>query len=90
MAQSRLQTEQRRAFPVTADIDIGLERILDRAIPEPPSDLTFSQEAIARLPEMAGGLTLAVGRTFKIIDPKNKHPASEEWERAFQILDLLL
>jgi len=70
------------------DIDIGLERILDRAIPEPPSDLPFSQEVIARLPEMAGGLTLA--RTFKIIDPKSKHPASEGWERAFQIFDLLL
>ena len=90
MEQSRLQTEQRRALPVAAYIDIGLERILDRAIPEPPNDLTFSQEAIARFPEMAGGLTLAVGRAFQIIDPNSKHPASEEWERAFQIFNLLL
>jgi uncharacterized protein DUF1931 len=42
------------------------------------------------LPVIAGGLSLAIAHAFKIIDPQIKHPATEEWERAFQIFDLLL
>jgi hypothetical protein len=72
------------------DLDIGLERILDRAVPEPMMDLPYSEETEARLPAIAGGLSLAVARTFKITDPQIKHPATEECERAFQIFNLLL
>jgi hypothetical protein len=74
----------------TFDLDIGLERILERNIPEPPFDLPYSDEVDARLPIIAGGLGLAVARTFKIIDPQLAHPATEQCERAFQIFDLLL
>jgi hypothetical protein len=63
---------------------------LGSAVPEPPSDLPFSLEVEAYLPVIAGGISLAVARTFKIIDPKTKHPATPEWECAFQIFDLLL
>jgi hypothetical protein len=44
----------------------------------------------ARLPVIAWGSSLAVAPAFKIIDPKTKHPASEEWEHAFRIFALLL
>jgi hypothetical protein len=70
------------------DLDIGLERILDRTVPEPQIDLPYSEETEARLPAIAGGLSVALARTFKIIDPRTKHPATEEWERAFRIFDL--
>jgi hypothetical protein len=63
---------------------------LDQAVPEPPLDLAYSQETEARLPAIAGGLSLALARTFKIIDPRIKHPATQQWERAFRIFDLLL
>jgi hypothetical protein len=72
------------------DLDIGLERILEKNVPEPSFDLPYSEEVDARLPKIAGGLSLAIARTFKIIDPRTKHPATEEWERAFQIFNLLL
>ena len=72
------------------DLDIGLERILKRNVPEPPFDLPYSDEVDARLPIIAGGLSLAVARTFKIIDPELKNPATEHWERAFEIFDQLL
>lgn len=72
------------------DLDIGLERILDKAVPEPPIDLPYSEETEARLPAIAGGLSLALARTFKIIDPQVKHPATQMWERAFQVFNLLL
>lgn len=47
-------------------------------------------EVEARLPVIVGGSNLAVVQGFQIITPKNKHPATEEWERAFRILALLL
>jgi hypothetical protein len=72
------------------DLDIGLEPILSRAVPEPEIDLAYSDEVEAQLPAIAGGLTVAVARAFKIIDPQTKHPASEHWERALQIFQLLL
>jgi len=36
------------------DPDIGLERILERNVPEPPFDLPYSDEVDARLPMIAG------------------------------------
>ena len=72
------------------DVEIGLKRILDRAVPEPAIDLAYSDEIEARLRAVAGGLSFAVARTFRVIDPESRHPATEQWERAFQIFDLLL
>jgi hypothetical protein len=60
------------------DLNIGLERILKRNVPEPPFDLPYSDEVDARLPVIAGGLSLAVARTFKIIDPQTRNPATEQ------------
>jgi Domain of unknown function (DUF1931) len=72
------------------DIDIGLETILNQSVPEPQIDLPYSEETEARLPDIAGGLTLAIARIFKIIDPDLKHPATLEWEKAFRMFDQLL
>lgn len=72
------------------DLDIGLEGILDKAVPEPQIDLPYSDETEAKLPAVAGGLSLALARTFKIIDPQVKHPATQMWERAFELFNLLL
>lgn len=49
------------------DLDIGLRRILEHAVPEPQIDRLYSEETGARLPAIAGGLSLAFARTFKII-----------------------
>ena len=37
-----------------------------------------------------GGLSLALARAFKIIDPKLVHPSREHWERAFELFSLLM
>jgi hypothetical protein len=39
---------------------------------------------------VAGGLSVALARTFKLIDPDVKNPQTAHWERAFQIFALLL
>jgi hypothetical protein len=72
------------------DLDIGLERILETTVPEPQIDLPYSDELEARLPVIAGGVSLALARTFKIIDAELKNPPTQIWERAFQIFNLLL
>ena len=45
---------------------------------------------VIKLPELAGGLSVALARSFNQIDPAVKKPQSEHWERAFALFDLLL
>ena len=45
--------------------------------------------ALAAAGPQAGGLTVALARAFKILDPKVKNPQSVHWERAMAIFDLL-
>jgi hypothetical protein len=72
------------------DEDIELKPVLEQLATWPPLDVTLSEDAESRLPEVVGGLSLAVGRTIKIIDPEVRNPGSEHWERTFRIFDLLL
>src|SRR5258708_17355061 len=44
----------------------------------------------ARLPEVVGGLSVALARAFKIIDVDLKNPASRHWQQCFRIFDLLM
>jgi hypothetical protein len=72
------------------DADIGLLPILNELTIRPPLDLPLSDEADAELPAVAGGLSVALAQTFKIIDSRLKNPSSEHWERSFRLFDLLL
>src|SRR5258708_4465890 len=70
--------------------EVELAPILEQLATYPPLDATPSEETEARLPEVVGGLSLALARTFKIIDPDRKNPQTAQWDRAQQIFDLLL
>jgi len=72
------------------DEDIELQPVLAQLATWPPLDVTVSEETEARLPGLVGGLSVALARTIKIIDPEVKNPQSEHWERAFHIFGLLL
>jgi hypothetical protein len=72
------------------DEEIDLQPILAQLATWPPLDVTMSEETESRLPGVVGGLSLALARTFKIIDPKVKNPQTEHWERAFSVFSLLL
>jgi len=67
-----------------------LRPILEQMVPPPTLNLTYSEETEAKLPGIAGGLSLALARTFGILDPKLENPQTKHWERAFWIFDLLL
>jgi hypothetical protein len=70
--------------------EIELKPILEQLTGLPQLGLGYSYETEARLPGVVGGLSIALARTFKIIDPDLKNPQSEHWERSFQIFNLLL
>lgn len=72
------------------DEAIALKPILDRLTARPPLNLDLDQETEARLPAIVGGLSVALARAFKIIEPELKNPRTEHWQRAFKIFDLLL
>jgi hypothetical protein len=72
------------------DEQIELQPILDHLTARPPLDRAYGEDTEARLPEVAGGLSVALARAFKIIDSKVKNPHTEHWERCFRIFDLLM
>jgi hypothetical protein len=71
------------------DRDIQLSSIFERITALPPMDLACSDEARSRLPSISGGMSIALARTMKVIDPAMKNPATTHWERAMQVFDLL-
>jgi hypothetical protein len=72
------------------DEEVQLRPILDQLAALPPLDRPLSDGAQARLPEVVGGLSLALARSFTILDPSLKNPSSEQWEGVFRIFDLLV
>jgi hypothetical protein len=72
------------------DEEVELEPILEHLAGRPQLDRAYSDETEARLPTIVGGLSVALARTLKLLDPDRRTPRSEDWERAFRIFDLLL
>ena len=72
------------------DEDVELQPILDQLAARPPLDLSLDTETEARLPAVAGGVSVALAHTLKLVDPEVKNPHSRHWERAFRVFDLLL
>lgn len=72
------------------DEELELKPVLEQLSALPPLDLACSTETEERLPEILGGLSVALARVFTIIDPGLKNPRTEHWERAFELFNLLL
>ena len=70
--------------------EIELKPILDQLVARPPLDRALSDETEAKLPQVAGGLSVALAKSFKILDPELKNPMAQHWDRSFQLYDLLL
>jgi hypothetical protein len=72
------------------DEAVELQPILDAVAARGPLDLGLGVDTEARLPTVAGGVSVALAQALKLIDPRSKNPSSQHWERAFQLFDLLL
>ncbi|MET4275737.1 MULTISPECIES: DUF1931 family protein [unclassified Bradyrhizobium] len=72
------------------DETIELAPILDRLAHRPPLQFSYNDETEAMLPDLAGGLGVALARALKIVEPDLKNPQTKEWELASRLFELLL
>jgi hypothetical protein len=72
------------------DEEIELAPILEAPAARPALDATLSDDTQARLPEIFGGISVALARTFKLIDAEVKAVYTQEWERTFGLFRLLI
>ena len=72
------------------DEEIELQPVLDQLAARPPLTAELSEDTQARLPLVFGGISVALARTFKIIDAELKAVHSLEWERAFSLFRMLI
>ena len=70
--------------------EIELRPILESLAARPPLDAALSEETQDRLPPIFGGISVALARTFRLIDSELKAVHSEEWERSFSLFRLLI
>jgi hypothetical protein len=72
------------------DAEVELAPVLERITAWPQLDVGLTEGTRASLPRVAGGLCLALARSFRLMDPEVKNPQTKHWEQAFQVFDLLL
>jgi hypothetical protein len=82
--QERVQEFKR----INAQID--LQSLLTYLAKEPPLDLATSDETEAELPRIFGGVSVALAKTLKVIEPDLKNPQTKHWEQVTGIFNLLL
>jgi len=70
--------------------DLDLEGILEAITKMPPLKLAIGEDVEKELPNIAGGILMALTKTFKTLDPKLKNPQTDHWERAKAIFETLL
>jgi hypothetical protein len=56
----------------------------------PPGDVTFGEETEDVLVEVFGGISLALARSFHVVDPQVRNPSTDHWDRTFDLFRLLL
>jgi hypothetical protein len=72
------------------DANVDLEPILIQLAQLPPLDLPLDFETEARVPEIVGGVSLALARAFKLVDPDLKNPQTRHWDQISRLFGLLL
>lgn len=72
------------------DEAIELAPILDRLAHRPPLQFSYNDETEALLPDLAGGLGVALARALKIVEPDLKNPQTKQWELGSRLFDLLV
>jgi hypothetical protein len=81
--------EQMRDFGTVDEAD-EIRQVIRGTLRRPPDDVTFGEETEDVLVEVFGGLSIALARSFRILDPHLTNPATEHWDRAFALFRLLV
>ena len=72
------------------DEEIELQPVLAQLAKWPPLDVTVDEETESRLPAVVGGLSVALARTFRVLDPDMKNPQTTHWDRSSALMSILL
>lgn len=72
------------------DEDIELRPILESLAARPPLASALSEETQARLPLLFGGISVALARTFHVLDAELTAVHTDEWDRAFSVVQILI
>jgi hypothetical protein len=81
--------ERMREFGKLESAD-DLRQWLGQTLRRPPDDVTFGEETEGVLTEVFGGISVALARSFRIVDPDVENLQSTHWDRAFELSRLLL
>lgn len=66
-----------------------IRALLRQAVRQPPSDVTFAEDTEALLPELFGGLSVALASSFRLVDPEVSKPSTQHWDRVFALFRLV-
>ncbi len=66
-----------------------IRELLRQVVRQPPGDVTFAEDTEELLPELFGGLGIALARSFRVVDPTVSNPSTEHWNRVFTIFRLV-
>ncbi|MCU1668756.1 MAG: hypothetical protein JWP40_1683 [Blastococcus sp.] len=80
--------ERMREF-AKLDTSDDMREVIGQNLRRPPDDVTFGDETEGVLTEVFGGLSLALARSFRIIDPEVPNPSSAHWDRAFELFRMV-
>ena len=66
-----------------------VRNLLRQQVRRPPADVTFSEDTEQLLVDLFGGLSIALARSFRVIDPASENPSTQDWNRAFALFRML-
>ena len=66
-----------------------IRELLRQVVRLPPGDVTFAEDTEQLLPELFGGLSIALARSFRVLEPKASNPSTEQWDRVFTLFRLV-
>jgi hypothetical protein len=66
-----------------------IRELLRQVVRQPPGDVTFGEDTEQLLPELFGGLSIALARSFRVVDPTVSNPSTEHWNRVFTLFRLV-
>ena len=71
------------------EVAVELEPLLKSLEKLPPLELDYAVEVEEVLPEIIGGLTVALAQLFAVVEPGLRNPQTEHWEKVERIFRLL-
>jgi hypothetical protein len=80
--------ERMREFDKLEEAD-EIRELLRQVVRQPPGDIAFADDTEQLLPELFGGLSVALARSFRVVDPTVSNPSPELWNRVFTLFRLV-